>query len=277
MKNNFNFFTEKDVNTSIDEENQFVLKPPFFLLIKKGHLIFEAHDTIKAEDSSITISAKREVVLIKEMSSDCELKLICYDRTYVRQMTFQLNLIQAFKFIYQNTKLSFALSPSDFKDLWSLITHIQSQLNNSSKNEDLKLHILRHLNYSFLYSTMDKLSQENDYQSQPSNQQEKLVLTFFKNLQEKRNFKLKVSDYAAMQNVTARYLSSTVKELTTMTAQEIIHRLLLSQAKKELSSNVHPISEVAYQLGFTDPYTFSHFFKRKSGISPTEYRKNYQD
>ena len=62
-----------------------------------------------------------------------------------------------------------------------------------------------------------------------------------------------------------------------MAPLDIIHRLLLSKAKEALTTTDKPITEIALSLGYSDPYTFSHFFKKQSGMNPTDFRASYQD
>ena len=52
------------------------------------------------------------------------------------------------------------------------------------------------------------------------------------------------------------------------------NRLLTLLAQKLLKSNDYPISEISLMLGFSNIYSFSHFFKRETGQSPTEYKKS---
>lgn len=275
-QSSFKIFTEKTIQKFLDKEDEFQLSPPFFLLVKEGEVKLRSNEVYMAKTKTLSVSAKQEPVKIVGMSSSCRLLLLEYDLQEMRKMSFQLNLIDVFKYVYTNTNLSFILPKNDFDDLWFLAGYIDRQLQDH-QNINLSEHILRHLNYSFLYSAIDKLDHSNQLASKPTTQKEKLALHFFQNLQKKGDFRLKVSDYAEMQKVTTRHLSATIKELTGMTAQEIVHRLLLSKAKKELSSTLKPVSEIALDLGYTDPYTFSHFFKRNTGMSPSDFRKNYQD
>ncbi|WP_310993696.1 helix-turn-helix domain-containing protein [Aequorivita marina] len=275
-QSSFKVYTEKAIQEFLDNEDVYQLSPPFFLLVKEGEVKLKSNELYVAKESSLSVSAKQEPVNIVEVSSACQLLLLEYDRQEIRKMSFQLNLIDVFKYVYTNTRFSFTLLKNDFEDLWFLAGYIARQFQDH-QNINLSNQILRHLNYSFLYSAIDKLDHSNQLASQPTTQKEKLALHFFQNLQTKGDFRLKVSDYAKMQSVTTRHLSATIKQLTGMTAQEIIHRLLLSKAKKELSGSLMPVSEVALELGFIDPYTFSHFFKRNTGMSPSEFRKNYQD
>lgn len=52
-----------------------------------------------------------------------------------------------------------------------------------------------------------------------------------------------------------------------------IHALRLDKAKNMLLVSNYSIAEIALSVGFDDPYYFSRFFKRETGMSPSEYRK----
>ena len=114
-----------------------------------------------------------------------------------------------------------------------------------------------------------------EVEANPINQKEKIVLGFFRNLQNNTSQKLNVAEYAKMQNVTARHLSTTVKNVTGMTALELIHRSILRRAKTKLTTSHIPISEIAMELGYNDPYAFSHFFKKQTGKNPSDFRNMY--
>lgn len=48
----------------------------------------------------------------------------------------------------------------------------------------------------------------------------------------------------------------------------------IQHAKKILSETNHRLSEIALEIGYNDPNYFSFLFKKKQGVSPTEYRQN---
>ncbi|NJK84195.1 MAG: helix-turn-helix transcriptional regulator, partial [Saprospiraceae bacterium] len=48
---------------------------------------------------------------------------------------------------------------------------------------------------------------------------------------------------------------------------------LLEMAKDRLLGTDNSIQEIAYSLGFEYPHYFSNLFKKKIGMSPTEYRR----
>ena len=69
------------------------------------------------------------------------------------------------------------------------------------------------------------------------------------------------------------YVSAILKRHETSFTKEV-SRLRMEEAKKLLSSSDSSLSEIAEQLGYGDPYYFSHCFKRIVGCSPLEYRRN---
>lgn len=81
-----------------------------------------------------------------------------------------------------------------------------------------------------------------------------------------------VADYL---NLSPNYLSSLLKSLTGMSTQNHIHAKLIDKAKEQLSTTALSVSEIAYNLGFEQPASFSKLFKNKTDESPLEFRKRF--
>ena len=101
----------------------------------------------------------------------------------------------------------------------------------------------------------------------------KSILKNFKSLV-KENFRElhKVSEYAKLMTITPKYLNQVVKSLLGQTAKEVIQEKIVLNAKRELKYTDKSIKEIAYELGFDEPLYFSHFFKKCTGMSPTEFK-----
>ena len=76
-------------------------------------------------------------------------------------------------------------------------------------------------------------------------------------------------------NMSPKYLSSMLRELTGQTALQHIHERLVRRAKEDLSTTSQSISEIAYALGFEQPQSFSKFFRQKTKQSPMEFRSSF--
>jgi AraC-like DNA-binding protein len=76
-------------------------------------------------------------------------------------------------------------------------------------------------------------------------------------------------------NISPGYLSSLLKVLTGQSTQQHIHNKLIEKAKEKLSTTRLSVSEIAYELGFEHPHSFSKLFKTKTNISPLEFRQSF--
>jgi AraC family transcriptional activator of pobA len=84
-----------------------------------------------------------------------------------------------------------------------------------------------------------------------------------------------VNDLASLLNVSPDYLSTLLKVTTGQTTQQHIHDKLIERAKEKLSTTTLSISEIAYQLGFGHPQSFSKLFKSKTNLSPIAFRQSF--
>ncbi|WP_075589760.1 helix-turn-helix domain-containing protein [Labilibacter marinus] len=80
----------------------------------------------------------------------------------------------------------------------------------------------------------------------------------------------KVEWIADKLEVSQRYLNDSLKVETGKTTIEQINLFLMDEAKTMLL-NKYSISETAYKLGFEYPQYFSRLFKKKVGLTPSEY------
>ena len=86
---------------------------------------------------------------------------------------------------------------------------------------------------------------------------------------------LTVQSLAEQLNVSPHYLSDMLRSLTGQNAQQHIHNKLIEKAKEILSNSTLSVAEIAYQLGFEHPQSFNKLFKRKTNLSPLEFRQSF--
>jgi AraC-like DNA-binding protein len=82
--------------------------------------------------------------------------------------------------------------------------------------------------------------------------------------------------YIAEQlNISTKYLSSLLKQLTGQTTQQHVQNKIIEKAKEKLSTTSLSVSEIAYQLGFEHSQSFNKLFKTKTNYSPLEFRRSF--
>ncbi len=80
--------------------------------------------------------------------------------------------------------------------------------------------------------------------------------------------------YAALLHISLNRLNAITKELLDKPAGELIRERILLEAKRLLVNAELNISEIAYQLNFTDNSYFTKFFKKYELVTPEEFRRH---
>lgn len=102
---------------------------------------------------------------------------------------------------------------------------------------------------------------------------ENILESYFQN---NNNQGLPSPNYLANQlNISTRYLSDLLKQQTGHTTQQLIQDKIIDLSKDRLTSTQMSVSEIAYQLGFEYPQSFSKLFKIKTNQTPLEYRQSF--
>jgi AraC-like DNA-binding protein len=86
---------------------------------------------------------------------------------------------------------------------------------------------------------------------------------------------LTVQYIAAQMNLSPNYLSDLLRVHTGQNTQQHIHEKLIAKAKEKLSTTSLSVSEIAYALGFEHAQSFSTLFKKKTNLSPLEFRQAF--
>lgn len=100
-----------------------------------------------------------------------------------------------------------------------------------------------------------------------------LFLKFLESVRNHFKNNYQVSHFADLLGTTEAKLNEVSKLHTNKTAQNVIYSLIISEAKRLLLYEKLTVKEIAYQLGFNDPFYFSNFFKKHTSRSPKEYQK----
>ena len=84
-----------------------------------------------------------------------------------------------------------------------------------------------------------------------------------------------VAQIAKDLNLSPNYLSNMLKVISGQSTQQHIHNKLIAVAKEKLSTTELTVSEIAFELGFEHPASFSKLFKNKTNSSPSAFRHSF--
>ena len=186
--------------------------------------------------------------------------------------------IKKYNFFSYAANEALHLSPKEEKQIESIVENIESEYQNNqdafskdiiiSQLDTLLKYANRFYERQFLnrkelsHSLLEQFNQELDRYFESGQLQEKGIPS--------------IEQLAKKMSVSQRYLSDTLKKETGKTTTEHLQLRLIDEAKNVLLQPNKSIAEVAYELGFEYPPYFSRLFKKKAGISPTEYREKYK-
>ncbi|RAV27782.1 helix-turn-helix domain-containing protein [Sinomicrobium soli] len=104
---------------------------------------------------------------------------------------------------------------------------------------------------------------------------EAILDAYFSNQQTLQQGKPTVQFLADQLHISAGYLSDMLRSLIGQSAQQYIHFKLIERAKERLSTTQLSVSEIAFELGFEHPQSFSKLFKSKTNQTPLEFRTSF--
>ena len=89
-----------------------------------------------------------------------------------------------------------------------------------------------------------------------------------------RDFKISrdVNYYAEQMNISSKYLSNIVRQVTGHTPKTIIDQYVILQLKMQLNRSSQSVKEIAWEYHFTDVSFFCRYFKKHTGLTPQQVR-----
>jgi len=104
---------------------------------------------------------------------------------------------------------------------------------------------------------------------------EKLLQEYFKGEDALKTGLPTVQYLSQKLQLSPRYLSDMLRSVTGLNTQQHIQNHVIEEAKNLLSTTALSVAEVAYKLGFEHPQSFHKLFKRKTALSPLEFRQSF--
>lgn len=139
----------------------------------------------------------------------------------------------------------------------------------SSPAAEYMLDTARHLLLSMLFFYARKAQSGET----PCGKRDMLFARFCDDLRNYHRLNRSLPFYAGRLGVSTKLLTEVVKERKGMTAADYIDDFVLTECKALLSSTDMPVQSISRSMHFLSPSVFGKFFKRLTGVSPTEYRE----
>lgn len=227
------------------------------------HFIDFKTTTLDAPLVSFVTKGKVHRVIPKIKNKKCNMWVLRFKSEFIPEITFQLYTT------YHDHATLKLQSGNCFNRLVLLCEIIHEEMQQEHPDLSVVKHLLSAL-FIMIESEKNKLSpKENEL----SISQNSTLQSFLKILEENYHRPLGVDYYAEKLFMSARNLNLICKQILQQTVTEIIETRKLIEAKNQLTHSDKNISEIGFDLGFNEKAYFTNVFKKRTGQTPSEFRK----
>ena len=268
-------FTQHNIFERISADKPFRPANPSFIFIKSGSIKLRQHfNDLELRANTFMVTDPQTVYEVISVSNDFQSRMVSYKREYISTLSLKFNRLITFRYFRQQMNIGVPLSQADLEVVWKSVNFLKYILDTETEMI-YKKEIVEHLFSVFCYQIAGIISKEDNSAMSQMTRKEEIVFLFLNDLANHHLNNRNVEFYAERQSITTRHLSAVVKSVTGRSASHIIASIVINEAKVYLNSSKMPISDISIILGFSDHYSFSHFFKKHLGLSPSQYRQQF--
>jgi AraC family transcriptional activator of pobA len=273
--NALKIFTEQNLQDSLTMGHPYHPNNPLFLFLKKGKMVIkEQINVFEIIENTIILIDSRSVYEIMEVSEELEVKVLTYHRSFISKIGLKFNRLNIYHNIRMELRRGYTFTDREFEVFWDILKGIDYFLD---EIDDLEYAVesIESLFSAFIYNVSSFVMRNRKNTKGMMTRNQEIVLDFIGLVGENYLSQKSVEFYAQTMMLSTRHLSSVIKAETGKTAGQMINEFIINEAKALLASTLKPVNEISNRLNFSDQYSFSHFFKKHQGVSPTEYRNQF--
>ena len=178
----------------------------------------------------------------------------------------------ALGFLFTESNPLFLLTDEEAQTLCQQMLYLKNTVNNT--NHPFKEEMTHH-GFNIFMLELAAISKKYRVSDEHTmTRKDDILYNFLKQLAAHFKEERSVQFYADALFITPKHLTKTVKEVTNKTCGELIDEMVITEAKILLSDLSYSVGQVADELHFSDQFFFSKFFKRRTGLSPKEYKNS---
>jgi AraC-like DNA-binding protein len=208
---------------------------------------------------------------ISFISADCSFIGIHFIKEFFVNAGVHKKYIDAFTIFSSQSNPYFSLTGAEIDSL-SRILLLLLEKQDSVTAHLFKNEVIHHAFSLFLFELGGIANKYRERDTIKLTRKENILVNFLRILPNHFKEERSVQFYAELLHVTPKHLSKIVKELTNKTCGELIDDQVIAEAKALLHDSSLSVANVADALHFSDQFFFSKFFKKHTGLTPTEYK-----
>ncbi|WP_289304688.1 helix-turn-helix domain-containing protein [Parabacteroides goldsteinii] len=259
--------------------------PPYPSYIEYGMVILctEGNARIKVHTyehllakNELIILLPGQLISLNEISKDFSISAFSISRSLFNDVLSGICRFSPHFFFYMRSHFYYELTDSEsmnFGNYYNMVCTKAQSPSNLYPRESV-IHILRIL-YLDLYNSykIDSLP----YIPTMDSHKKELTDKFFSLIMQHYKENREVSFYAKMLCITPKYLTTIVKAVSGKSAKDWILEYIILEIKALLRDSSLNIQEIVLKTNFANQSSLARFFRKHTGMSPSEFRKGKLD
>lgn len=232
---------------------------------------FNLHEFRLKKDSMFIFTPKNILQVNSQQYFKADVIAISPD--FMRRINIDIkNMMPLFLKFVENPTL--ALTPEESRSMRGMIAQIERETRGPETH--FSFDIVGGLIAATIYKVGDimyhYLAEHPEGQNNSHNRAEEYFKQFTHLLGEHFREERSVGFYARQLCITPKYLTTLIKRISGQSVSEWIDNYVILEAKTLLKYSTMSIQEIAYYLNFPNQSFFGSYFKRNTGMSPSQYK-----
>ena len=232
---------------------------------------FNLHEFRLKKDSMFIFTPKNILQVNSQQYFKADVIAISPD--FMRRINIDIkNMMPLFLKFVENPTL--ALTPEESRSMRGMIAQIERETRGPETH--FSFDIVSGLIAATIYKVGDimyhYLAEHPEGQNNSHHRAEEYFKQFTHLLGEHFREERSVGFYARQLCITPKYLTTLIKRISGQSVSEWIDNYVILEAKTLLKYSTMSIQEIAYYLNFPNQSFFGSYFKRNTGMSPSQYK-----
>ncbi|MFA9372266.1 MAG: helix-turn-helix domain-containing protein [Labilibaculum antarcticum] len=244
-----------------------------FIKQASGKMLLNQTEISLSDNSIIFISQYQKHQWKIDDIANFNVSVLVFQEDFLNEFFADKYFTYRLLYFYQTQySLHVNIEDSDFEHYLAKLVEIKKELV-APKNDSA--HLICSLLYYLLIQLNRTYSEINGIESAIA--LDNIAYEFRKLIELHIYSKQRIEDYTTLMGISRITLNKSVKAQFNVTASDFIKSKLIFEIKMKLIHSNLSISEIAAGLNFSEPNHLSRLFKNKEGITPVEFRENYQN
>ncbi|MDR2235280.1 MAG: AraC family transcriptional regulator [Chryseobacterium sp.] len=242
-------------------------------MVQQGSIRFRLYESsYEVEKGDVVFCPMSETFWVEKISEDYSSKYIFFSVDFISQAGFNYKSNNVMKSLSSDPTHIIRSEPDLYRRLNFHLDELKA-LNNTEKDNYYFNEMIWH-HFSLVIYEIDNYFKKIEQPHQVTLREDELTTSFFILVQDHFKDEHNVQFYADKLCISRKYLTKVINKTMFKSPRDIIHQVLAVEARLLLKNPNLNVGEVASQLRFSDQASFSKFFKKHTGKSPMEYRKD---